>query len=76
MARESWDAYHAYPEMLDLVASGNLKPQDLITRTISLDEVPAALDQLTAGTAVASPSSAPSGQAPLGRSGRLPQSPA
>ena len=41
---------HAYPEMLDLVASGNLKPQDLITRTISLDEVPAALDELTAGT--------------------------
>ncbi|TCM46756.1 zinc-dependent alcohol dehydrogenase family protein [Kribbella sp. VKM Ac-2568] len=41
---------HAYPEMLDLVASGNLKPQDLITRTISLDEVPAALDELTAGS--------------------------
>ncbi len=38
---------HAYPEMLALVASGNLKPADLITRTISLDEVPAALAALT-----------------------------
>jgi alcohol dehydrogenase len=41
---------HAYPEMLDLVASGNLRPADLITRTISLDEVPAALDALTTTT--------------------------
>ncbi|ADB30333.1 Alcohol dehydrogenase GroES domain protein [Kribbella flavida DSM 17836] len=43
-------AAHAYPEMLELVASGVLKPADLIARTISLDEVPAALDALTAGT--------------------------
>lgn len=43
-------AAHTYPEMLGLVASGNLKPQDLITRTIGLDEVPEALDALTAGT--------------------------
>jgi alcohol dehydrogenase len=43
-------AAHAYPELLDLVASGNLRPADLITRTISLDEVPAALDALTDGT--------------------------
>jgi alcohol dehydrogenase len=41
---------HAYPEMLDLVASGNLKPSDLITRTITLDETPAALAALTDGT--------------------------
>jgi D-arabinose 1-dehydrogenase-like Zn-dependent alcohol dehydrogenase len=43
-------AAHSYPEMLDLVASGNLRPADLITRTITLDEVPAALDEMTAGT--------------------------
>ncbi|TDO36368.1 alcohol dehydrogenase [Kribbella sp. VKM Ac-2527] len=43
-------AAHTYPEMLDLVASGNLRPADLITRTIGLDEVPEALDALTAGT--------------------------
>jgi alcohol dehydrogenase len=34
---------HAYPEMLDLVAQGNLKPAILITRTITLDQAPAAL---------------------------------
>ncbi|TWD81819.1 alcohol dehydrogenase [Kribbella amoyensis] len=43
-------AAHAYPEMLDLVADGTLRPAELITRTITLDEVPAALDALTAGT--------------------------
>ncbi|GAA1558214.1 zinc-dependent alcohol dehydrogenase family protein [Kribbella sancticallisti] len=43
-------AAHSYPEMLDLVASGNLRPQELITRTIGLDEVPGALDAMTAGT--------------------------
>ncbi|WP_344559796.1 zinc-binding dehydrogenase, partial [Kitasatospora saccharophila] len=43
-------AAHTYAEMLDLVASGVLRPQDLITRTITLDDVPAALDELTAGT--------------------------
>jgi alcohol dehydrogenase len=41
---------HAYPEMLDLIASGNLKPSGLITRTITLDETPAALAALTNGT--------------------------
>jgi D-arabinose 1-dehydrogenase-like Zn-dependent alcohol dehydrogenase len=41
---------HAYPQMLDLVASGNLNPSDLITRTITLDETPAALAALTNGT--------------------------
>jgi alcohol dehydrogenase len=41
---------HAYPEMLDLVASGNLAPDKLITRTITLDETPEALAALTNGT--------------------------
>ncbi|RZT28425.1 alcohol dehydrogenase [Kribbella sp. VKM Ac-2569] len=41
---------HAYPEMLDLVATGNLNPQQLITRTITLEETPAALADLTNGT--------------------------
>lgn len=39
-------AAHAYPEMLDLVADGTLKPADLVTRTIGLAEVPAALAAL------------------------------
>jgi threonine dehydrogenase-like Zn-dependent dehydrogenase len=43
-------AAHTYPEMLELVASGVLKPADLVTRTITLDDVPAALDELSAGT--------------------------
>ena len=41
---------HAYPEMLDLVATGNLNPHQLITRTITLDETPAALAALSNGT--------------------------
>ncbi|MEV0649426.1 zinc-dependent alcohol dehydrogenase family protein [Phytomonospora sp. NPDC050363] len=36
-------AAHAYPEMMALVASGRLRPQDLVTSTIGLDEAPAAL---------------------------------
>ena len=43
-------AAHTYPEMLELVASGVLKPADLVTRAITLDDVPAALDELSAGT--------------------------
>jgi alcohol dehydrogenase len=43
-------AAHAYPEMLDLVETGELKPADLITRVIRLDEVPAALDALSTAT--------------------------
>jgi alcohol dehydrogenase len=43
-------AAHAYPEMLALVATGELKPADLITRVIGLDEVPATLDALTTAT--------------------------
>ena len=34
---------HAYPEMLTLVATGNLNPTQLVTRTITLDQTPAAL---------------------------------
>ncbi len=36
-------AASAYPEMLALVAAGRLRPGDLVTREIGLDEVPAAL---------------------------------
>jgi D-arabinose 1-dehydrogenase-like Zn-dependent alcohol dehydrogenase len=43
-------AAHTYPAMLELVASGVLKPADLVMRTITLDDVPAALDELSAGT--------------------------
>ncbi|WP_327640142.1 zinc-dependent alcohol dehydrogenase family protein [Kribbella sp. NBC_00482] len=41
---------HAYPEMLALVATGNLNPQQLITRTITLEQTPTALTALTNGT--------------------------
>ncbi|MFI7066141.1 zinc-dependent alcohol dehydrogenase family protein [Kribbella sp. NPDC050124] len=41
---------HAYPEMLALVATGNLNPAALITRTITLDETPTALAALTNNT--------------------------
>ncbi len=41
---------HAYPEMLALVAEGNLDPAALITRTITLEETPTALAALTEGT--------------------------
>jgi alcohol dehydrogenase len=41
---------HAYPEMLALVASGKLRPAELITRTITLDETPTALAALSNGT--------------------------
>lgn len=34
---------HAYPELLRLVTSGVLRPAELVTRTIGLAEVPAAL---------------------------------
>ncbi|MFJ3716716.1 zinc-dependent alcohol dehydrogenase family protein [Streptomyces sp. NPDC090057] len=36
-------AAHAYPGMLELVGSAALRPDLLVTRTISLDEAPAAL---------------------------------
>ncbi|NUR93936.1 MAG: zinc-binding dehydrogenase, partial [Kribbellaceae bacterium] len=41
---------HAYPEMLELVATGNLNPHQLITRTITLEETPTALAALSNGT--------------------------
>jgi alcohol dehydrogenase len=41
---------HAYPEMLDLVATGNLNPNQLVTRSITLEETPAALAALSNGT--------------------------
>ena len=43
-------AAHAYPELLELVGSGALRPADLITRVISLDDVPAALEALNTTT--------------------------
>lgn len=36
-------AAHGYPPMLELVRSGVLRPDLLVTSTITLDEVPAAL---------------------------------
>ena len=42
-------AAHAYPEMLALVRSGALRPDLLVTSTITLDAAPAALAAL--GTA-------------------------
>lgn len=41
-------AAHAYPRMLRMVASGELHPERLITRRITLDETPAALSQMVA----------------------------
>ncbi|MFF0269072.1 zinc-dependent alcohol dehydrogenase family protein [Kribbella sp. NPDC004536] len=41
---------HAYPEMLELVATGNLNPHQLITRSITLEETPTALAALSNGT--------------------------
>ncbi|MBO3750650.1 zinc-dependent alcohol dehydrogenase family protein [Streptosporangiaceae bacterium NEAU-GS5] len=37
-------AAHDYPEMLGLIASEGLRPQELVTRTIGLHEAPAALE--------------------------------
>ncbi|MBF4562519.1 zinc-dependent alcohol dehydrogenase family protein [Microbacterium sp. VKM Ac-2870] len=39
-----------YPAMLDLIAAGRLRPQDLIERTISLDEAATELPQLDRST--------------------------
>ncbi len=36
--------------MLQLVAEGNLRPADLVTRTITLAETPTALAALSTGT--------------------------
>ncbi|SIH00685.1 Zn-dependent alcohol dehydrogenase [Mycobacteroides abscessus subsp. abscessus] len=43
-----------YPELVALVASGDLRPQDLVTTTIGLDQAPQAmLDMDEAGAATA-----------------------
>ncbi len=39
-------AAHAYPRMLDMIARGLLAPQDLIARTIGLEDIPTELPQL------------------------------
>lgn len=36
-------AAHGYPELLELVLAGRLRPQDLVTRTIALDDAAQAL---------------------------------
>ena len=50
---------HAYPEMLALVTSGRLRPGDLVTGTMTLDEAPAALSTMdkttTAGIRLITP---------------------
>ena len=43
-------AAHTYPAMLDLVVRGKLEPGRLVTRTIGLDDVPAALAALGEGS--------------------------
>jgi threonine dehydrogenase-like Zn-dependent dehydrogenase len=42
-------AASAYPEMLALVEGGRLRPGDLVTREIGLDEVPEALPAMGSG---------------------------
>ncbi|MDP9396893.1 MAG: alcohol dehydrogenase, partial [Actinomycetota bacterium] len=39
-------AAHAYPELLALVASGRLRPEELITREVGLDEAGEALAEV------------------------------
>ena len=36
-----------YPEMVELVLAGKLRPQDLVTRTIGLEDAPAALMEMS-----------------------------
>jgi len=43
-------AAHAYPALLDLVAAGRLRPQELIESRIGLADVPAAMKAMHAGT--------------------------
>jgi alcohol dehydrogenase len=43
-------AAHAYPEMLDLVTRGTLRPDRLVTSTVGLDDVPEALAALGRGS--------------------------
>nr|WP_275902201.1 alcohol dehydrogenase catalytic domain-containing protein [Brevibacterium zhoupengii] len=39
-----------YPEMLDLVIDGRLRPQDLVTNVIGLEDAPAAMEMLGSNT--------------------------
>lgn len=39
-------AAHDYPELLALVATGRLRPQELVTRLLPLEEAPEALDAI------------------------------
>ena len=43
-------AAHEYPAMLARIASGELDPSRLVGRTIPLDDAPAALAALSAGS--------------------------
>ena len=43
-------AAHAYPEMLALVAAGRLRPGDLVTSRIGLEDAPGALVAMTDGS--------------------------
>lgn len=43
-------AAHGYPELLELVADGTLRPAELVTRVIGLEQAPAALAALSDGT--------------------------
>lgn len=52
-------AAHAYPEMLAMINAGTLRPELLITNTITLDEAPAALAAMnTAGVTIIEPATA------------------
>lgn len=44
-------AASAYPELIEMVVSGALRPGDLITRRIGLDEVPGAIAEMAEGRA-------------------------
>ena len=49
-------AAYSYPEMLQQITSGRLRPAELVTRRITLDEAPAALQAMdTAGITVIRP---------------------
>lgn len=39
-----------YPEMLDLVVDGKLRPQDLVTNVIGLEDAPSAMEELGSNT--------------------------
>jgi alcohol dehydrogenase len=46
-------AAHAYPPMLEMITSGSLRPDLLVTRTIGLGEVPSALKALSGAVGAA-----------------------